>query len=93
MTVKKWLQENLAVVDAAERFLREHGLTQVRVRHHGAIARVEVLGKDIHRLTEEGLKTEIVSYFKGLGYSYITLDLEGYRTGSMNEVLKGDDRK
>ena len=80
-------KENLVKVDKAEGLLRKLGLTQTRVRHHGTIARIEVPGEDIPQFSEEALRSQIVSYLKRLGYSYVTVDLEGYRTGSMNEVL------
>lgn len=84
--------ENLRSVDLAETFLRESGFTQVRVRHHNEIARIEVPEVDLPKLLQTGLRKRLLSYFKSLGYSYITMDLEGYRTGSMNAVLEGDDR-
>jgi uncharacterized protein len=89
----KITRENLMKVDKAERFLKRLDLTQVRVRHHNKIARIEVPRKDIPKLLEEKLRLQLLSYLKKLGYSYVTLDLEGYRTGSMNEVLKGDDKR
>ncbi len=84
----KITEENLTKVDKAERFLRDSGITQVRVRHHDKIARIEVLKEDIPKLLEEKLGDQVLSYFKKLGYSYVTVDLEGYRTGSMNPVNK-----
>jgi len=86
-------QENLLKVDKAERFLRELGLTQVRVRHHNTIARIEVPKEDIPKLFEETARSRLLSYLKKLGYSYVAVDIEGYRTGSMNEVLTGDDKR
>jgi len=83
---------NLIKVAKAERFLRKFGITQVRVRHHDNIARIEILEGDILKLLEEKLRRQVISYFKKLGYSYVAVDLEGYRTGSMNEVLTGDDK-
>ena len=88
----KIARENLTRVERAESFIRKFGITQVRVRHHNKIARTEVMKEDIPKLLEEKLRRQVLSYFKKLGYSYITVDLEGYRTGSMNEVLKGDDK-
>ena len=85
-------EENLAKVDMAEKFLRKVGITQVRVRHHNQIARIEIRKEDIPKLLEEKLRRQVLSRFKKLGYSYITVDLGGYRTGSMNEVLRGDGR-
>jgi pyridinium-3,5-biscarboxylic acid mononucleotide sulfurtransferase len=79
--------ELLKKVDEAEAFLRHLGFMQVRVRDHGAIARIEVLPDDRKVLIEDSLVAEIVQKLKSLGYLYVTLDLEGYRTGSLNEAL------
>lgn len=81
-------REDLNKIDRAEKFLKGFDIAQVRVRHHGDIARIEVLEEDIPKLSEEPLRKQVVSYFKELGYLYVALDLAGYRTGSMNEVLK-----
>jgi len=83
---------DLIKVDKAERFLKRFGITQIRVRHHEKIARIEVMEEDIPKLLKERLRSKVISYFRKLGYSYISVDLEGYRTGSMNEVLEGDDK-
>jgi uncharacterized protein len=80
-------RDKLVRIGRAERFLKDLGFTHIRVRHHDTIARIEVPKKDIPRLVGDKPRSQIVSYFKTLGYSYVTLDLEGYRTGSMNEVL------
>jgi len=76
-------------VEKAEQWLfdAELGLTQVRVRSHGDLARIEVPPADIPRLAARA--EEIAAAFKAFGFAYITLDLRGYRTGSMNEVLHG----
>ncbi len=81
-------REDLARVEEAERFLKKLGLSQVRVRHHTNIARIEVPGEEIAKLVEDSYRVKIVKKFKNLGYTYITVDLEGYRSGSMNEVLQ-----
>ena len=73
-------------VDAAERFLRTLGPAQLRVRDHGDVARIEVPPKAIAGLAGP-LRLKIVRRLKQLGYAYVALDLQGYRTGSMNEVL------
>ena len=74
-------------VERAERWLREElGLTQLRVRSHGDLARIEVPPDDIPRLAARA--AEIAAAFKGLGFAYVTLDLQGYRTGSLNETLE-----
>lgn len=80
--------KSLRRIGAAEEFLREAGFRQVRVRHHGPIARIEVEADEFPRLLKKGLAAKISTRLKELGYSYVSLDLEGYRTGSMNETLK-----
>ena len=81
-------RENLTRVDEAETFLRDSGFRNFRVRFHDEkTARVEVGPEEIMRLLEDGLRQELVARLKSLGFTYVTLDLQGYRTGSMNEVL------
>ena len=77
----------LRQVAAAERLLREMGFTQYRVRHHGDTARIEILPEELGRLTERPLRDKAVAELKELGFLYVTVDLQGYRTGSMNEGL------
>lgn len=82
-------EEMLRKVDGAERWMREYGLQQYRVRYHDAqTARIEVLPEDMALLLQR--REEIVKRFKELGFTYVTLDLIGYRTGSMNEVLSNE---
>lgn len=78
-------REKLRLVDEAETFIRGLGVNQLRVRHHDRIARIEVSEEDM--ITILNNRRSIVEKLKSLGYSYITLDLQGYRTGSMNEVI------
>ncbi len=78
--------EALQKIGRAERLLRSLGFGQVRVRHHETIARIEVSRADFPRLIEEEINQQIVSGFKAIGYAYVTLDLQGYRSGSMNEL-------
>jgi uncharacterized protein len=78
-------KEKVDQVAEAERFLRNLGFTQLRVRHHGDTARIELPSERLRDAVE--LTSQIVPFFKKLGFTYITLDLAGYRTGSMNEVL------
>jgi pyridinium-3,5-biscarboxylic acid mononucleotide sulfurtransferase len=78
--------EKLTQVDQAESFLRSLGFRQLRVRHHQDIARIEVPRVDFARITDAQVD-EIVAKLKEFGFTYITLDLQGFRSGSMNEVL------
>src|ERR1051326_3537948 len=78
--------EALQKVGRAERLLRDLGFRQVRVRHHDTIARIEVSRADFPRLIDEEVNQQVVSGFKAIGYAYVTLDLQGYRSGSMNEL-------
>jgi uncharacterized protein len=81
-------KENLMKVDAAETFMRDRGFRFFRVRHHDdKTARLELGPQEFHRLFEDGFREELVAHFKKLGFVYVTLDLQGYRSGSMNEVL------
>ena len=79
--------EKLHMVEQAEEVLRDIGLTQYRVRLHGNMARIEVLPKDFDCILQEENRQRILREFKAAGFTYITMDLQGYRTGSMNEVL------
>ena len=80
-------KEKLTTVDKAEQFLRGLGIRQLRVRHHGQIARIEVSKDDMAKFVKDKIREKIVKMFKELGYIYVTLDLGGYRMGSMNEPL------
>jgi uncharacterized protein len=84
----KITREKLSRVERAEEFLAGLGVKQLRVRVHGDIARIEVPRDDMHIFLDEDISQEIAGKFKALGYTYITMDIEGYRTGSMNEPLK-----
>lgn len=81
-------KEKLKVVEAAEQFLLDLGLKQVRVRHHGNIARIEVSRDELKTFFNEDLMDRVARKFKEIGFPYTTLDMQGYRTGSLNEVLK-----
>ena len=81
---KKITRDELKAVNKAEDLLRLQGFRQIRVRHHGDIARIEVPADEIKRLCKGGLRDKITRQFKKLGFKYISVDLEGYRTGSMN---------
>ncbi len=80
--------EKLKIVEQGENYLKTLGLYNVRLRVHGGIARIETDGNSMSRLAER--RAELVPYLKGLGYAYITLDLEGFRSGSMDETLPKD---
>ncbi len=82
--------EMLSQVEQAERVLREKGLRQVRVRHHNQVARIEVEPEDFQSILRQ--REEIVSAFKSLGFTFIALDLSGFHSGSMNEMLKNRGR-
>jgi uncharacterized protein len=79
--------ESLRQIDQAEEYLRSKGFSQVRVRHHGQVARIEIETGDFPLIMDEGTREEIVGNLKKIGYPYVTLDLAGYRTGSMNEPI------
>ncbi len=81
--------EILRIVQAAEDHLHVLGFRQVRVRHHGATARIEIDRSEFSRLLDKEMSGQIIEAFNRLGYTYVCLDLEGYRTGSMNEGLEG----
>jgi len=80
-------KENLQMVEKAENFLMEKGFKQVRVRHNQQTARIEVEQNNLSEILNKNTRERIIRKFKQIGYTYITLDLEGYRTGSMNETL------
>lgn len=80
-------REALARIHACERFLRQRGFRDVRVRHHGDLARIEVGRGELERLLDAGLRAAVIAHFKSAGYVYVALDLEGFRSGSANEVL------
>jgi len=80
--------EKLRQVDRAEAFLRELGFRQFRVRHHERLARIELPPDEMARLWEEGRHAAIVRRFRELGYGFVTLDLQGFRSGSANEALQ-----
>jgi uncharacterized protein len=79
--------EKLNRIERAENAVRDMGIIQLRVRDHGEVARIEVEQKDIEKLTKPSERARLVAALKDAGYSYVCLDLEGYRTGAMNEIL------
>lgn len=81
-------REKLGMVDKAEQLLLDLGFHQVRVRIHGTMARIEIMPEEFSKLISDDVRNKITASFKSFGFTYVTMDLTGYRTGSMNEVLK-----
>lgn len=79
--------EKLSMADQGEQLLLDKGFYQFRVRVHGTLARIELLPEEMERLMTEPLRSEIYDAMKHIGFSYVALELKGYRTGSLNEVL------
>ncbi|NLL04193.1 MAG: ATP-dependent sacrificial sulfur transferase LarE [Clostridiaceae bacterium] len=82
---EKITAQKLHMVDKAEQFLIDLGFRQIRVRHHGSVARIEVEEIDFDRFLDKQMRNDVYTKLKELGFVHVTLDLKGYRTGSMNE--------
>lgn len=82
--------EKLQQIAEAERFLRSLGFSQLRVRHHDKIARIELLKEEMPLLNEPGVADKVVSKLKEIGFIYVAVDLQGYRSGSLNEDIPKD---
>ena len=80
--------EKLAMIEQAERCLRELGFRQMRVRHHDKIARIELEKQDIGRILDDDLRRKIIDRFREIGFLWVTLDLKPFKTGSMNIIIK-----
>jgi uncharacterized protein len=80
-------REKLGMVDKAEQLLLDLGFHQVRVRIHGMMARIEIIPEEFPKIIQEDIRSQITESFKSFGFTYVSLDLTGYRTGSMNETL------
>jgi pyridinium-3,5-biscarboxylic acid mononucleotide sulfurtransferase len=80
-------REALSAVEQGEDALRHLGFREIRVRHHGEIARIEIAREELPLAMTMQMAAELTRIFKGLGFSYVTLDLEGFRSGSMNSLL------
>ena len=89
---EKITEEKLMMVDRAEQLLLDKGFHQIRVRIHDKMARIEIMPEEFEKLIEKEMREEIVAKLKSYGFTYISMDLSGYRTGSMNETLKDEDR-
>jgi len=81
------------MIEGAEQFLRGRGFQPLRVRYHrGDVARIEVALDAVPRLVEPQLRREVTEHFKSLGFKYVSLDLEGFRSGSLNAALPLESR-
>jgi pyridinium-3,5-biscarboxylic acid mononucleotide sulfurtransferase len=80
--------ERLSKVEKGEECLRELGLREFRVRNHGELARLEISPDEMEKVLDKNVTDSIAEKFRELGFKYVTLDLHGYRTGAMNEVIK-----
>ncbi len=80
-------REALAVVEAGEDAIRALGFRQFRVRHHGDIVRIEIAREEMEKALNPAVAAEFAAIFKALGFKFVTLDLEGFRSGSMNALL------
>ena len=81
-------EEKLSIVEQAENILHDLGFSQFRLRHHNDLARIEVAKEQLQRFLNNGISEKVISELKRLGYKYVTVDLEGYRSGSVNDALK-----
>lgn len=85
-------EQKLNQVEQAEAVLRSLGFVEFRVRHHGTIARIEVHPSDLEKMVSKGTRRQIIEQLKPLGFQYITLDLQGFRSGSLNEALSEEEK-
>ena len=85
-------EEKLKRVGKAEQLLLDMGFNQLRVRIHGDLARIELMPEDFSRFMEEDIRLKVYEEFKKYGFNYVSLDIRGYRTGSMNETLRLDSK-
>lgn len=90
---KEITAEKLSMVEKAEQYLLDIGFRQIRVRHHDEIARIEVEPNERAKFFDLNKMDQIGNEFKRIGFKYVTLDILGYRTGSMNEVLSEEEKK
>ena len=86
-------EQRLKQVEEAEDFLRKLGFVEFRVRHHDTIARIEVQPEDMEKVITEPERYKIIEKLKSLGFKYITVDLQGFRSGSLNELLTKDEKQ
>ena len=86
-------EQRLKQVDQAEGVLRSFGFVEFRVRHHDTIARIEVRPQDVAKLVAEPVRSKVVEKLKTLGFQFVTMDLQGFRSGSLNESLSDEQKK
>ena len=89
----KITNEKLRMIEKAEDFLYTSGIGQCRVRHHGPVARIELGPSDLEKVMEEGMREAVVKKFREIGFFHVSLDLEGYTSGSMNRVLRAEIKR
>ncbi|MGD9110279.1 MAG: ATP-dependent sacrificial sulfur transferase LarE [Phycisphaerales bacterium] len=85
--------EKLKQIEEAEEFLRSLGLVEFRVRHHDELARIEVHAEDMPKLMEESCRLKVIKKLKELGFKFVSLDLAGFRSGSLNEALSEHEKE
>ncbi|MHC4168969.1 MAG: ATP-dependent sacrificial sulfur transferase LarE [Planctomycetota bacterium] len=86
-------EQRLKQIEDAEDFLRSLGLVEFRVRHHDTVARIEVNPQDIEMVTAEPTRSQIVAKLKSLGFKFVTVDLQGFRSGALNESLSDEEKQ
>jgi uncharacterized protein len=86
-------EQRLKQVEEAEDYLRSLGFVRFRVRHHGDIARIEVPASEIEKIMSQEIRPKIIEKLKGLGFKYVTVDLQGFRSGSLNEALTEQEKQ
>jgi uncharacterized protein len=86
-------EQRLRQIEQAEDFLRSVGLVEFRVRHHDTVARIEVLPDDMEKVTAEPNRSKIVEKLKSIGFKYVTVDLQGFRSGSLNVMLTEEQKR
>jgi len=86
-------EQRLRQIDQAEGVLRSFGFVEFRVRHHDTIARIEVRPQDVPKLVAEPVRSKVVEKLKALGFQYVTADLQGFRSGSLNESLSDEQKR
>jgi uncharacterized protein len=85
-------EQKLNQIEQAEEFIKSLGFIEFRVRHHGGMARIEVKPEKIEKILTEPVRIKIVNKLKSLGFNYVTIDLEGFRSGSLNEPLSDEEK-